>query len=272
MNNKEQTRAWIEARKLQLVGSVLAARDQELFIEATFATHFGRFFRQQEFWQPFEQACCAVYEGKPWHMQRQLMLAFSLPQEMNAKDARGETMLTLAAAHGRAKVVSILCQIKADPRIENAKVGWSAVHVAAAYNDTDVLESLIALGININQPDTRLGYTPLHLAASVDNVKVLKYLHDSGKAGFMAKAKNGFTALHVASVHGSEQCVAFLLSTYPELKCQYDAVLHENPAHKAAKHLHPSVYTQLVAHGTQDDVENLQTVHRGIFNVRHNSQ
>ncbi|KAF1319089.1 Ankyrin repeat, ph and sec7 domain containing protein secg-like, partial [Globisporangium splendens] len=166
-------------------------------------------------------------------------------------------MLTLAAAHGRAKVVSILCQIKADPRIENAK-GWSAVHVAVAYNNTDILESFIALGINVDQPDARLGYTPLHLAASVDNTNVLKYFHDSGKADFMTKAKNGFAVLHVASVHGSEQCVTFLLTKYSESKYLYDAVLHENPAHKAAKHLHPSVYTQLVAHGTQDNVEHLQ--------------
>lgn len=36
-------------------------------------------------------------------------------------------MLTLAAANGRAKVVSILCQIKADPKIENAKVACSCV-------------------------------------------------------------------------------------------------------------------------------------------------
>lgn len=88
MNRKEQERAWIEARKLKLVGSVLAASDQELFVEATFETHFGGFFRQQDFWKPFEQACCAIFEGKPWSMQRQLMLASSLPQEVNAKDPR----------------------------------------------------------------------------------------------------------------------------------------------------------------------------------------
>lgn len=34
-------------------------------------------------------------------------------------------MLTLAAAFGRAAVVNILCQIKGDPSVENAKVGRS---------------------------------------------------------------------------------------------------------------------------------------------------
>lgn len=88
MNQKEQERAWIEARKRRLVGSVLAASDHEVFVEATFATHFGAHFRQQAFWSAFEQACCAAIESKPWSVERQLMLSYSLPQEVNAKDAR----------------------------------------------------------------------------------------------------------------------------------------------------------------------------------------
>lgn len=98
-------------------------------------------------------------------------------------------MLTLAAANGRAKVVSILCQIKADPKIENAK-GWSAVHVAAAYNHVSVLEALLALSVGMNEPDSHMGYTALHLAASVDNVEVVQSLHASGKADFAKQARN----------------------------------------------------------------------------------
>lgn len=64
--------------------------------------------------------------------------------------------------------------------------------------------------------------------------------------------------LHVAATHGSERCVEFLLRTFPDLKYQHDAILHENPAHKAAKHLHPRMYKQLVASGARDDLENVQ--------------
>lgn len=195
-------------------------------------------------------------------------------------------MLTLAAASGRAKVVNILCQIKADPKIENAKVwrhrvlrsiamaslkrelpfgssilllqGWSTVHVAAAYNHVDVLKVLFTLGISVDEPDSRLGYTPLHLAASVDNVEVLQCLHASGKADFTKQARNGFTILHVASSHGSERCVKFLIDTFPDLKYQNDATLNESPAHKAAKHSHQLVYKQLVESGARDDLENVQ--------------
>lgn len=103
-------------------------------------------------------------------------------------------MLTLAATWGRAKVVSILCQVKADPKIENAK-GWSTVHVAAAYNHVSVLESLLALGVSMNEPDSRMGYTALHLAASVDNLETFECLHASGQANFHQQARNVRVAL-----------------------------------------------------------------------------
>ncbi|RLN60799.1 hypothetical protein BBJ28_00022406, partial [Nothophytophthora sp. Chile5] len=180
-------RAWIEARRRLLVGSVLASSGQEQVIEASFATHFNRHLPEPGFWQAFEQACCAAMDRKPWHTPRQLMLSYSLPQQVNAKDA--QTMMTLAATYGRARVVNILCQIKGDPRVENAK-GWSTVHVATAYSHINVLEALLALGTSMNEPDSRLGYTPLHLAASVDHVEVLKTLHASKQADFGRKARN----------------------------------------------------------------------------------
>jgi len=121
-------------------------------------------------------------------------------------------MLTLAAAFGRAAVVNILCQIKGDPSIENAKVGcsatqrynitfithaqvasrqgWSAVHVAAVTNRLEVMEAMINLGVSVDLPDARLGFAPLHLAASVDHIQVLELLWQSGKADFARRARN----------------------------------------------------------------------------------
>ncbi|KAE9343756.1 hypothetical protein PF008_g9545 [Phytophthora fragariae] len=98
-------REWIEARRRILVGSILAPSDKDQFIEASFATHFGRNVPEPGFWAAFEQACSFAADGIPWHQPRQLMLSYSLPQQVNGKDARGETMMTLAATFGRAKVV-----------------------------------------------------------------------------------------------------------------------------------------------------------------------
>lgn len=84
----QQQRLALDARRRLLVGSVLAASDQEQCVEATFATHFAAHVREPRFWPAFEQACCAAYEDQSWHLPRQLMIAFSLPQEINAKDER----------------------------------------------------------------------------------------------------------------------------------------------------------------------------------------
>ncbi|KAG7379854.1 hypothetical protein PHYPSEUDO_008072 [Phytophthora pseudosyringae] len=263
---------WIAARRQVLVGSILAPSDNDQFIEASFATHFGRNVPERGFWAAFEQACSLAAEGLPWHTPRQLMLSYSLPQQVNGKDARGETMMTLAATFGRAKVVSILCQIKGDPRIENAK-GWSTVHVAAAYNHVSVLEVLLNLSVSMNEADSRVGYTPLHLAASVDNVQVLETLRESKKADFWKKAKNGYSILHVASAHGSDKCVKFLSEAFPDMKFHADSILRETPAHKAAKHLHPHVYSHLTSLGARDDIENIEddTAHDiSTFNARYN--
>lgn len=83
-----EERAQILARRKLLVGNVLAASDQEQAIEASFESQFGAQIPEPRFWRAFEQACCAVYDGQPWHMPRQLMLSNSLPQQINAKDER----------------------------------------------------------------------------------------------------------------------------------------------------------------------------------------
>ncbi|KAK1946210.1 Ankyrin-1 [Phytophthora citrophthora] len=264
-------RAGIEARRRILVGSILAPSDKDQFIEASFSTHFGRNIPELGFWKAFDEACSLAAEEAPWHLPRQLMISHSLPQQVNGKDARGETMLTLAATFGRAKAVGILCQIKGDPRIENAK-GWSTVHVAAAYSHVNVLEVLLRLGISMNEADSRLGYTPLHVAVSVDNVEVLKLLYESKKADFWKKARNGFSVLHVASTHGSDKCVKFLTETFPDMKFHSDTVLNESPAHKAAKHLHPHIYNSLTSLGTRDDLENIEgdsAYEMSTFNTRY---
>ncbi|GLD98220.1 hypothetical protein PINS_up006917 [Pythium insidiosum] len=213
---RPEEREAIEARRRRLVGSELTTGPPSECVEATFPTRFRRFFREPSFWDAFQTAWQAAANGAPWHQARQLMLSFSLPQEINAKDElvrlpdiplslltggtrlvltlvvfvwKGETMLTLASTFGRAPVVSVLCQTKGDPKVANAK-GWSSVHIAAAYGHVAVLDVFVKLGISVNEPEPRLGYTPLHLAAAADHVHVLQRLHDSGQADFLKTAKN----------------------------------------------------------------------------------
>lgn len=260
-----------ERRLRLLVGSTLSIGAPRECIEATFRSRFGKFFGQPLFWDAFESACVAVDRRQPWHTTRQLMLSYSLPQEVNTKDELGETMMTLAAAFGRASVVSILCQIKGKATIENVK-GWSSVHIAVANKHIAVLEAFVLLGVSVDEPGSRLGYAPLHLAASVDHVEVLQCLHATKKADFMKVAGNGYSILHVAAENGAERCVKFLTEHYPDLKHKYDNVMNENPAHKAAKTLQTMAYRHLATTGTRVDLENVEgdsAWHQSTFNERY---
>lgn len=83
------------ARRRVLIGSALTLGEQDhVAVEASFETHFSRHLRDERFWQAFKQACAAVRAGESWAMPRQLLLAFSLPQQVNGKDTRVRSEIT----------------------------------------------------------------------------------------------------------------------------------------------------------------------------------
>ncbi|KAF0692966.1 Aste57867_16012 [Aphanomyces stellatus] len=175
-------------------------------IESTFRARFPAV--DERFWTPFFDACAAGPDK--WTAHRPLLISYSLPQTVNSKDTYGETMLTLAAIHGRVPVVTVLLGIKGDPWLFNQK-GWSAVTAAAVYNHTALIKLFAAAGVKLDRPDDRLGYTPAHFAVQVNNIEMLRLLHDQ-RANLSIAAKNGYTLLHTAAEAGAEDCLAFLLA------------------------------------------------------------
>jgi hypothetical protein len=92
------------ARRRVLVGSVLTLGEQDHeAVEASFETHFSVHLRDERFWLAFKQACAAVRDGESWAMQRQLLLAFSLPQQVNGKDTRVRYLAAQLASGGNEK-------------------------------------------------------------------------------------------------------------------------------------------------------------------------
>ena len=125
---------------------------------------------------------------------KNLLISYSLPQQVNAKDTCGESMATLAAQYGRCHVLRILHSIKADMTQVNNK-GWTPVHVAVAFKQPEVLRTLHNLKVRYvmcrrcfpRTPDihslvlrgTGMGYTPAHLAAQSNDVMMLKVLAET---------------------------------------------------------------------------------------------
>lgn len=110
-------------------------------IEELFRTRFQ--VREASFWGIFDKACLAG--GDSWVTFRGLMLAYSLPQEINGKDDRGETMMTLAAQFGRPHIITILHFIKGNFTTCNTR-GWTPLHAAVAYHRIEVVKKIHQLG------------------------------------------------------------------------------------------------------------------------------
>ncbi|ETV89186.1 hypothetical protein, variant [Aphanomyces astaci] len=251
--------AAIKSRPVDTEAEALAARKRRFRaaqsltvdggIESSFVSRFPAI--DERFWAPFYEACAA---GPNWVGQRPLMISYSLPQTINSKDTFGETMMTLAAIHGRAQVVTVLLGIKGDPWVFNNK-GWSAVTAAAVYNHTALINLFASHSVKLDTQDDRLGYTPAHFAVQVNNIDMLRLLQDH-RANLAVAAKNGYTLLHTAAEVAAEECLEFLLAKRL-ISVEARDTSHETPSHKAARRSHSRILEILRQHGASLKAENL---------------
>ncbi|MDI3284738.1 ankyrin repeat domain-containing protein [Polyangium sp. 15x6] len=93
-------------------------------------------------------------------------------------DAKGDSLLMLAAYHGNAGTVMALLLLGADPELRNPR-GWSPLDGAAFKGDLEVIQTLLDCGA---QPDAAGpdGRTPLMWAAAFNRSTVVEALIERG--------------------------------------------------------------------------------------------
>ncbi|OQR96249.1 hypothetical protein ACHHYP_16590 [Achlya hypogyna] len=222
------------------------SRSVEGGIESSFESRFQAL--EKTFWRAFHDACAA---GPQWVNHRALLISHSLPQTVNSKDAYGETMMTLAAQHGREHVVTVLLGIKGDPHCTNQK-GWSAVTIAAVQNHTHLIQ--LFAGNRIRYLIPSYGYTPAHFVVQVHNATMLRLLHDL-HANLRIAAKNGYTLLHTAAEAAADDCLTYLVKM-KLIPIDARDTNNETAAHKAARRNHNHTLEILLAHGASFATEN----------------
>lgn len=99
-------------------------------------------------------------------------------QPVNAVAPQG-TALTAAAQAGQKEVVLLLLQAGADPNLEQAENGRSALHQAAASGDVQSIRLLVAAGAKLDKRDAS-DMTPIAYAVSNGSLPAAKALIAAG--------------------------------------------------------------------------------------------
>lgn len=137
-----------------------------------------------------------------------LTKALDAGYSVNTPNARGDTLLTVAAYNGQPKAVAvILKQPKVDVEAKN-KLGLTAVAAAAFKGHADVIEKLVEAKADVNAANDS-GQTPLMFAAQAGKAEAVEALLKAG-AKKDSKDKDGNTPLSLAKKAKADEVVKLL--------------------------------------------------------------
>ncbi|KAK8964124.1 hypothetical protein KSP40_PGU008155 [Platanthera guangdongensis] len=148
----------------------------------------------------------------------------------DSTDARGQTLLHLAIARGRADLVQLILEFGADVEA-GGRSGKSPLEAAAAAGEALIAELLLARGASTERA-AGSAWGPIHHAAAVGHTELLRLLLLKG-ADAGAEAEDGRTALHLAASARRRDCVALLLAAGAKADASGGKARH-TPLHAAA--------------------------------------
>jgi hypothetical protein len=132
------------------------------------------------------------------------MLAAGLPSKL--RNEQGDSLLILAAYHGRPAVVRLLLDASADPDVVNDR-GQTALGAAAFKGDLEVVQLLLDHGAQPDSPPG--GRTALMFAAMFNRLEMMTVLRQRG-ADPWAHDGGGLTALRAAEQMGAQEAAQLL--------------------------------------------------------------
>ncbi len=136
---------------------------------------------------------------------------FKLGRPVNEVNARGDTLLTVAAYSGQAKAVA---EILKQPKVEIDKknrMGLSALTAAAFKGEVEIAKALVKAGADVNLANGSK-QTALMFASLSGRTATVEYLLSVG-ANPAAVDDKGNTALKLARTQGADDVVKLLTAT-----------------------------------------------------------
>ncbi|KAE9971558.1 hypothetical protein EG328_005508 [Venturia inaequalis] len=162
----------------------------------------------------------------------------SAPEDIDAKDIFGRTVLYTACEHGRYKAAVELLARKADPQLPTI-LGLTPLHIAAASGHTSICNLLLQHGqCDIDSPNELYGWTPLCYAARHGHYDVVQLLLDHKGVDVNHRGILKRTPLRLAVV-GYHLGVLKLLG-------RHDEVVHDTRDEHGGSALHHAVDDEFV--------------------------
>uniref|UniRef100_A0A665SW84 Uncharacterized protein n=1 Tax=Echeneis naucrates TaxID=173247 RepID=A0A665SW84_ECHNA len=164
---------------------------------------------------------------------------------VDMQDAAGRSVLYLAAQKGFARCVEVLLAQGASCLLNDNRLMWTPIHVAAANGHSDCLRMMIDYGEegDLTNVADKFGQTPLMLAVLGGHTDCVHFLLEKGALPD-AKDKRGSTALHRGAVLGHDDCVTALLDHKASALCR--DTQGRTPLHYAASRGHTEILACLV--------------------------
>jgi len=128
--------------------------------------------------------------------------------DLNQSDASGHYPLTTAAAHGKAGVVKLFIDAKADLNVQDRWTETSAIMLAAERDEIAIVQLLINAQANLDL-QARYGRTALMMAISNSYNETAKALIKAG-ANLELEDQRGWTAFTVADRLNNTEIVELL--------------------------------------------------------------
>ena len=189
---------------------------------------------------PLHSAC---YHGKLDTVQLLILERPSL--DINMKNHRCDSSLTLACQAGRLDVIRFLLTINSCDVNHINKAGDTPLHVACFEGHTESVNLLCSSGKCTVDCRNRNGDTPLVLACREGHMDIVEFLIKSMQSSTNTQNKDGNTPLHVACLRGNSQVIKFLVSVSNSDILNTRNVEGDTPLHLACQNGHQGVVTFL---------------------------
>jgi len=174
----------------------------------------------------------------------QIKLLTSSGADVNVKNKRGDTLLSVSIIQGNKDIAEFLIARGADV---NAKGRFSRtpLHWAVYKDSKDSSELLIAKGAHVDAVDY-INDTALHYTARYGHKDIAKLLISKG-ANVNAKAKRAQTPLHKAAYSGHNDVVVLLVDNGADINARQSKGM--TPLHMALKYRDPNTAIVLINKG-----------------------